>query len=151
MVYLVGVTDIQLYLIWIIPQFFIGFLPKLVKRFTLMSPFSSIGVCIHINVQFCKPEILVSHISKMAGAVFYKFGIKTPWPQICNQIRVHRSTKVWKSHTFFTHHGVVRGLLGLQNMHTAMCLVIKFNFVHNFSQLCNYILIYHVSYHFKIA
>ena len=97
---------------------FIGFLPKLVLQSTLMSTlsvpnFSMIEARIHVLWQIFrsvrkeedkneeKNPNLAPHISEMAGAILFQFGMWTSLPSwhFCskfgfNRIRNHRATKV---------------------------------------------------------
>ena len=78
-----------------------------------MSPvpnFSPIGARIRVSLWILqkveekneeKPQILAAHISEMAGAIFFKFGMWTPLPSrhFCskfgsNRIKDHGATKV---------------------------------------------------------
>ena len=73
--------------------------------------FSLIGARIHVlwwilqsvrkEVEEEKTQTLAAHISEMAGAIFFKFGMWTPLPSrhVCrnfgfNQIKNHGATKV---------------------------------------------------------
>ena len=107
--------------------------------------FSPIGACICVLWRILqsvqkeekkrrkKTQTLAAPISKMAGVIFFKFGMWTPLPSwhFCsnfgfNRIRNHGATKVWKvrllSSCKYTH-GVARQLLGPYD--TLLCVLIN--------------------------